>query len=235
MIIDSGSTQPECREIIKEYCDKYDHMYYKFFDENINQMPAYNCALQYVQEEWPEISYFSCLDSDDKLAIASLERGVEVMESDDRIGIIYSDFNIIDSKSKLVTKRHLKSKRLVPEKDELSEEGQKKYRFYQVHPKVGNFATHLRVIRIKDLVEKMNGFSEEFPFSTDFSIYASALDTGVVLKKVDQVLYHWRVHNVKTKGQTRQVQADHGQIQHGDYLTLRDFYKDKWEREGSIQ
>lgn len=234
IVVDSGSTQPEVREIIKEYCDKHDHMHYKFFDENINQMPAYNYAVKYVREQWPEVEFIAMMDSDDLLGKFALEKGYEAMQNEN-VDITYSDFRVIGVKGEIIVKRHLKSKRLVAENIELLEEGQRQYRVYQLHPKVGNFATHFRYIRLSSFVEKMGGlFNEDYPFSTDFSIYTYALDVGMVLKKLDQILYQWRTHRKGKRGATGQVEKDHGARQNSDYLEMRQYFRDKWTSEGRI-
>lgn len=234
LVIDSGSTQPECREIIKEYCDIWPHMEYRFFDENINQMPAYNWALKYVQDIWTNIKYLAMLDSDDLLAQKSLEVGFNTLEENDNIDIIYSDFNMIGAKGEVLTKRHPKSKRRIPEDIELTEDGQKIYRRIQLNKKNGNIATHFRFIRLDSLVNKMGGFREDYPFSTDFCIYCDALGCGMALKKIDQVLYHWRNHRKGKDGATGQVEKDHGTQQRDDYLDLRDEYEKDWTERGLI-
>lgn len=233
LIIDSGSTQSECREIIKEYCDKYDHMYYKFFDENINQMPAYNWALEHIQKIWPEIEFMAMMDSDDLLGKFALESGYETMKNP-LVDLTYSDFRVIDEGGNTVVKKHPKSKRLVPENIELTEEGQRAYRKYQLHPKIGNFATHFRYIRISSFLKKMDKFDETRPFSTDFSIYSFGLDAGMILKKIDKVLYCWRTHKKGKAGNTGQVEKDHGKRQHNDLLEMTEYFREKWTQEGRI-
>lgn len=234
LIIDSGSTQPEVREIIKEYCDQHEHMYYKFFDENINQMPGYNWAIEHINKEWPETQFIAMMDSDDLLGTYALEKGYEAMQ-DDRVDITYSDFRVIGIKGETIVKKHLKSKRLMPVEIELEEEGQLKYRQAQLSQKIGNFATHFRYIRLSSFYAKMGGkFVEDYPFSTDFSIYTYALDAGMTLKKIDQILYLWRTHKKGKAGATGQVEKDHGERQRNDYLEMRQYFEDKWSEEGRL-
>lgn len=241
LVIDSGSTQPEIRKIIKEYCDKHDHMNYKFFDDNINQMPAYNFALYYVEEKYPEIEFMMHLDSDDIISPKGLEVCLKNMQKHPQVGMLYSGFNGIDDKGKNLFKDHLKSKRPMSATEELTESGQRIYRVRQVG-KNGNNFTHLRCLRLKEFRSKVGKFSEEYPFSTDFYIYTEVLDAGMILMRARNddgtcpVLYHWRTQKKKNvpKGITCQVEKDHGETQRNDYLTMRDFYKGKWTKEGRM-
>lgn len=235
LVIDSGSNQPECREIIKEYCDKWDHMYYKFFDENINQMPAYNWALDWVRENYPEIDLACCLDSDDWISTRALNVAVKEFKARPELGFVFSDFNMIDGNGKVMVKRHPKSKRRVPKKIELTKEGQRMLRVIQVNKKSGNIATHLRCFRISEWLEKVGRIREDYLYSTDFVFYCEALLHEINLGKIDEVLYHWRNQSVKgNKNPTKQVEKDHGDIQHNDYLALRDEYERKFKERGLI-
>lgn len=233
LLIDNASTDG-ATEIAQEYCDKWEHIYLVRNKENVGQMPAYNFALDWVQEKFPSVKYLAMCDSDDRMAKAALEVCYDVFEKNKQIDISYSDFNMIGKGGEILIKKHPKSKRFVPVKIELTDAGQKMYRIRQINPKSGNIATHFRFIRLNSFIDKMKAFSEEYPYSTDFSIYTQALDVGMRLAKIDQVLYHWRSHK-KGKGKsTGQVEKDHGEQQRDDYLTLRTFYENKWKKEGRI-
>ncbi len=230
LIIDSGSTQPECREIIKEHCDEHDNAYYKFFDENINQMKSYNWALEWRRKNFKEIKYFCCLDSDDRIGKFALQRAIETFEEFPQVGLVYSNFHMMDDKGRISLKNHPKSKQ-VPKDIEILPEGQKIMRSWQVKL---NMMTHLRAMRICE-IEKI-GFDERYPFSTDFSLYCSMMDIGVIVKKIGpEALYLWRNQGLKKKAlPTVQVEKDHGGQQRSDFLALKEYYTEKWKKEGKI-
>lgn len=233
LLIDNASSDG-ATEIAQEYCDKWEHMYLVRNEKNIGQMPAYNFALDWVKEKFPSISFFSMEDSDDLIAKVALAECLRIFEANPKIDVSYSDFHMIGKQGEILVKAHPKSKRRVPKEIELTEKGQRMYREAQLHKKNGNIATHLRFLRLSSLYKKMKRFSEEYEYSTDFLIYTQSLDCGMRLAKIDKVLYLWRNHKKGNENKTGQVEKDHGKQQRDDYLTLRDYYEQKWKKEGRI-
>jgi len=240
LLIDNASTDGATK-IAQEYCDKHEHMYLVKNETNIGQMPAYNFALDWVREKFSEIEYLSMLDSDDLIAKAGLETCFDLFEREPSIDISYSGFHVIGpGKGKIQVKNHPKSHRIVPKEIELTEAGQRAYRQRQINVRNGNVATHLRFLRLSSLFSKMGRFNEDKEFSTDFNIYTSALDFGMILARADAgknnkgVLYLWRDHG-KRKGEVViQVEKNHGEIQNRQWHELREFYEKKWKKEGRI-
>ena len=88
-----------------------------------------------------------------------------------------------------------------------------------------NIATHFRMMRIKDVVELMGGFNEEYPYATDYSIYMFALDAGMIMKKADAILYQWRQH-------TTQVERQFSPEQTQNMLDLKAYFGNRWKEKG---
>ena len=218
LLIDNASTDG-ANKIAKEYCDKHDHMYFVQNDTNIGQMPAYNFSLAWVQEKFPEIELLSMLDSDDLLGKLALEKSYEEFVKHPELSITYSDFNVIDKKGKMVTKKHPKS---IKVQDELTKEGQAKLRRFMWSR---NIATHFRMMKVKEVVELMGGFNEDYPYSTDYSIYMFALDAGMMMKKVDATLYNWRTHKTQVERQFSPEQTQ-------NMLDLKANFETTWKARG---
>ena len=196
LLIDNSSTD-NAGKIAKEICNEHEHMYFVQNDTNIGQMPAYNNAIRWCKENYPEILYISMLDSDDLLGKLALEKSYDEFIKYPDLSITYSDFNVINKHGKLEIKRNPKA---IKVKDELKPENQAKLRKLMW---AKNIATHFRMLKINDVVEKMKGFNTKFLYSTDYSIYMFALDCGMLMKKVDSkhALYNWRVHKTQVERQ----------------------------------
>jgi glycosyltransferase involved in cell wall biosynthesis len=239
LLIDNASSDG-AQEIAREYCDEHEHMYLIENEDNIGQMPAYNYALDWVQEKFSEITYLSMLDSDDRIARRGLEVCLDLFENEPLIDISYSGFHMMGKDGEILLKNHPKSKRIMPKEIELTEEGQRRYRVAQINKKSGNLMTHLRFLRLSSFFEKMGRFKEDKEFSTDFNIYTSALDCEMMLGRADVgdddtgVLYLWRSHGKRKNWEVNQVERDHGEIQHAQWQELREFYEEKWKEEGRI-
>jgi glycosyltransferase involved in cell wall biosynthesis len=108
-IIMNNGSEDGAFEIAKEYAKKHPHIELIDFGENIHQLPAYNYGMKYVKEKYPEIKYYADLDSDDILGKYAIEENIRVMEANKDVMGTYSDFNVIDTKGRVIIKKHPKS------------------------------------------------------------------------------------------------------------------------------
>jgi len=222
LLLDNGSTDGAL-DIAKEYTNKYSHIKLIEFGENIHQLPAYNYGIKYVREKYPEIKYWCCLDSDDVLGKFAIEEGIKTLEANPDVMGTYSDFNVIDTKSRVVIKKHPKS--VLVGNNDCSPECQLKIRKMNLQ---NNIMTHFRFFRI-DFLEKIGGFPTTYPYSTDYLIYQHALENGPVVK-IPKTLYNWRDHGKRGS----QVEKLHGKEQNLDMLEMQKYYRDRWTKMGLI-
>lgn len=218
LIIDNASTDG-ADQVAEVFANKHEHIHFVRMNTNLHQMPAYNWALGWVREKYPEINLMTHLDSDDKLGTFALEETEKAFAKYPEIGQIYSDFNVIDKKGNIKIKAHGKAA-MVP--NQFTKEGQIALRrvFLRDNP-IG----HLRSMRI-DCLEKIGGFDESKRFATDYNMAAKMLEKFPIIK-LPKILYNWRQHDI-------QVERQHSPEQTKNWKDLQAFYREKWKKDGLV-
>lgn len=214
LIIDNASTDG-ADNICEIFNKKYDHIHFVRMDKNLGQMPAYNWALEWIDENMPDAEIMVHLDSDDELLPIALDEVNRFFDAHPDVGQTYSGFNIINKNGKIKHKNHAKAKQ-VP--NQLTEEGQLTLRrmFVKANP-----CGHLRAMRISCLKD-IGGFDETRRFSTDYNMAGKMMEKHKVAK-IPKVLYNWRQHDT-------QVERQHSPEQTKNWKDLQEYYKQRWKK-----
>lgn len=123
---------------------------------------------------------FVCLlDHDDLLEPDALYEVAEKIVQDDRVDVVYTDEDKINSKG---------TKHLTPNM---------KPDFNLDLLRSNNYICHLFVVR-RILVEKIGGFRKEFDGAQDYDFIFRCTEEAEKIAHVHKVLYHWRTHEKST-------------------------------------
>ena len=218
LVIDNNSTDG-ADKVCEVFSKKYNHMHFVRMSTNLHQMPAYNWALKWVEENYPEADIMVHLDSDDVLLSNALEEVYKIFVEHPEIGATYSGFNIISKSGRKTYRNHPKARQV---NNQFSKEGQRELRklFVSANP-----CGHLRAMRIKCLKD-IGGFDESQRFATDFNMSGRMMERYPVVK-IPKVLYNWRQHDV-------QVERQHSPEQTQNWMELKAHYRERWEKMGLI-
>lgn len=125
--------------------------------------------------------YIALLDHDDLLPIFSLYEIVRTINENKEVEFIYSDEDRIED---------IKSPRYgVFFKPDFSP--------YTLNS--ANYICHFSIFK-KELMDKLGGFRSDYDGSQDFDIVARASELTDKIAHIPKVLYHWRVHQNSTAG-----------------------------------
>ena len=161
------------------YIDKFlkdERIKYKVIGENKGIAGNTNEALKLVTGD-----YIGLLDHDDLLPAFSLYEIVKSINENPDVEFIYSD------EDKLETTK-----------------GPRYGVFFKPDPSPytlnsANYICHFSVFK-KELMDKLGGFRSKYDGSQDFDIVARAFEETDKIVHVPKVLYHWRVHQNSTAG-----------------------------------
>jgi len=216
--IDNASTDG-ANKVAELFCNKYDHMHFLQMESNIHQMPAYNLALNWVAEKYPDAEVMCQLDSDDELKPDALCEVYNTFLSHPFIGQTYSGFDIIDKNGNVKHSNHPKAA-MAP--NQFTAEGQRVLRnmFIRSNP-IG----HFRCMRIR-CVRELGGFDESRRFATDYNM-AGLMLSAYPIVKINKVLYRWRQHDT-------QVERQHGKEQTQDWKDMQNYYRGLFNSKGLL-
>jgi GT2 family glycosyltransferase len=168
-IADDASTEPHCRDILREYAARDDRIKIIFREENGHISRASNSALELATGE-----YVVLLDHDDLLAEHALYMVAATISEHPEADVIYSD------------------------EDKINEGGRRYDPYFKpdFSPDLflsQNFINHLGVYRT-GLVQAVGGFRHEFVGSQDYDLALRVLEQTSPEKvyHIPFVLYHWR-------------------------------------------
>lgn len=126
-------------------------------------------------------NYIGLLDHDDLLPIFSLYEIVKAINENPEVEFIYTDEDKIET---------INSPRYgVFFKPDFSS--------YTLNS--ANYICHFSIFK-KELMDKLEGFRSEYDGSQDFDIVARAIEQTDKIVHIPKVLYHWRVHQNSTAG-----------------------------------
>lgn len=149
---------------------------YKYIGENKGISGNTNEALTLVTGE-----YIGLLDHDDFLPVFSLYEIVKIINQNKDVEFIYTD------------------------EDKMEEVNKPRYGvFFKPDPSPytlnsANYICHFSIFK-KELMDKLQGFRSEYDGSQDFDIVARAFENTDKIVHIPKVLYHWRVHQNSTAG-----------------------------------
>lgn len=149
---------------------------YKYIGENKGISGNTNEALTLATGE-----YIGLLDHDDFLPVFSLYEIVKVINQNKEVEFIYTD------------------------EDKMEGVNKPRYGvFFKPDPSPytlnsANYICHFSIFK-KELMDKLQGFRSEYDGSQDFDIVARAFENTDKIVHIPKVLYHWRVHQNSTAG-----------------------------------
>lgn len=162
-------------EYIKDYL-KDGRIKYKIIGENKGISGNTNEAITLVTGD-----YIGLLDHDDLLPKFSLYEVVKKINENPDVEFIYTDEDKLEKK-----------------------DGQRygvffKPDFSPYTLNSANYICHFSIFK-KELMDKLGGFKSEYDGSQDYDIVARASEITDKIEHIPKVLYHWRVHQNSTAG-----------------------------------
>lgn len=171
----ADGTPDEPIKFMKKYL-KDSRIKYKYIGENKGISGNTNEALKLATGD-----FIGLLDHDDLLPIFSLYEIVKVINENPNVEFIYTDEDKLE---------HAKGPRYGV--------------FFKPDPSPytlnsANYICHFSIFK-KELMDKLQGFRSEYDGSQDFDIVARAFEETNEIVHIPKVLYHWRVHQNSTAG-----------------------------------
>lgn len=172
MKIPDGDT--ELTSVIREYQLKDSRIRYEILKENKSIAENSNVAMEMATGD-----FVGLLDHDDTLEPNALYEVARKICEDDRVDVVYTDEDKINSKG---------TKHLTPNM---------KPDFNLDLLRSNNYICHLFVVR-RILMEKVGGFRKEFDGAQDYDFILRCTEEAEKIAHVHKVLYHWRTHEKST-------------------------------------
>ena len=172
MKIPDGDT--ELTSVIREYQLKDSRIRYEILKENKSIAENSNAAMEMATGD-----FVGLLDHDDTLEPHALYEVARKICEDDRVDVVYTDEDKINSKG---------TKHLTPNM---------KPDFNLDLLRSNNYICHLFVVR-RILMEKVGGFRKEFDGAQDYDFILRCTEEAEKIAHVHKVLYHWRTHEKST-------------------------------------
>lgn len=160
---------------IKKYM-KDERIKYKYIGKNKGISGNTNEAMTLATGD-----YIGLLDHDDLLPIFSLYEVVKAINENPDVEFLYSDEDKLETIN-----------------------GPRYGVFFKPDPSPytlnsANYICHFSIFK-KELMDKLKGFRSEYDGSQDFDIVARAFEETDKIVHIPKVLYHWRVHQNSTAG-----------------------------------
>ena len=172
MKIPDGDT--ELTSVIREYQLKDSRIRYEILKENKSIAENSNAAMEMATGD-----FVGLLDHDDTLEPNALYEVARKICEDDRVDVVYTDEDKINSKG---------TKHLTPNM---------KPDFNLDLLRSNNYIGQLFVVR-RILMEKVGGFRKEFDGAQDYDFILRCTEEAEKIAHVHKVLYHWRTHEKST-------------------------------------
>ena len=160
--------------MIREYQLKDSRIRYEILKENKSIAENSNAAMEMATGD-----FVGLLDHDDTLEPNALYEVARKICEDDRVDVVYTDEDKINSKG---------TKHLTPNM---------KPDFNLDLLRSNNYICHLFVVR-RILMEKVGGFRKEFDGAQDYDFILRCTEEAEKIAHVHKVLYHWRTHEKST-------------------------------------
>lgn len=167
---------PEPLKYMKEYAHNDKRIKYSIIGENKGISGNTNEALKLATGD-----FIGLLDHDDLLPIFSLYEVVKAINENPNVEFLYSDEDKIEELNKPRYGVFFK-----PD-------------FSPYTLKSANYICHFSIFK-KELMDKLGGFKSEYDGSQDFDIVIRASENTKNIVHIPKVLYHWRVHQNSTAG-----------------------------------
>ncbi len=165
---------PEQNKQIEKIVAKDSRIKYKYLNENKGISGNTNEALKLATGD-----YIALLDHDDLLPIFCLYEIVKCINENPEVEFIYTDEDKIEGQ-----KENRKDPYFKPD-------------FSIDTLRSNNYITHLSIFK-KELMDKLEGFRDEYNGAQDYDIIIRAIEETKNIVHIPKILYHWRVHPKST-------------------------------------
>lgn len=147
--------------------------------------------------------YILPLDADDKIDRTYMEKAVRIMESDERIGVVYCEADMFGAKS-----------------------GRWDLPKYSFQTMLLDNIVFVTALFYREDWEKAGGFNRNMSAGMeDYDFWLGILELGKEIYQIEEVLFHYRI---KTVSRTSGFQSDYIQMQ-AVYRQIYDNHKDFYE------
>jgi len=172
--VDDGSTDGSTK-ILKKYEQQLSQQFYVIVQQNSGVSVARNTAIKVSKGK-----YIAFLDHDDLWLPKKLEKQVDLLDSNMDLGMVYSDFYVINSSEKRIKKSILPYSL---QRGNIFNE-----LFYQ------NFIGLLTVIIRKDILDKVGLFSPKYEIAEEYDLFLRIAE-HYPIDFVDLQLAKYRIHD----------------------------------------
>lgn len=181
LCIADGSETDHVERIAAEYAAKDARIRYQRLAENGGISENTNCGFAMAKGE-----YIALMDHDDLLAKNALYEMVSCLnraysEEERALALIYSDEDKINGDGTVHSRPHFK-----PD-------------YNREFLRRNNYFCHLLMVSAK-LLEKAGGLNKEYDGAQDYDFVLRCVDAGAIVRHVPKILYHWRIHEGSTAG-----------------------------------
>ena len=191
VIVDDCSTD-NSKDIINDYLLKYKNI--KFYQNKTNKGVIYsrNFAIENCEGE-----YILPLDGDDLIEPTYIQKAVEILNKNKNIGIVYCKADFIGAKNGLWNLPLYDKKNIIYE----------------------NCIFNSALFRKTDFIKagKYKPEMEKFG-SEDWDLWLSIIELGCEVYRIDEVLFHYRKHNLSSRTQNCYIKNQNDAI---DMLKFR--------------
>lgn len=181
LCIADGSRQDKVKRVAEAYAAKDPRIRYKKLDKNGGISENTNCGFAMAKGE-----YIALMDHDDLLAKNALYEMVsclnrEFAAEERECAMIYSDEDKINGDKTVHSRPHFK-----PD-------------YNREFLRRNNYFCHFLMVSVR-LLEKAGGLNKEYDGAQDYDFVLRCVDAGAVVRHVPKILYHWRIHEGSTAG-----------------------------------
>jgi len=168
-IVDDGSTETACKEVLAGYNGTDPRITIVFADKNGGIAEASNQALKMAQGE-----YVGFLDHDDVLAQNALQEVTELLSDHRDTDFVYTDHAMINGRSRFLHPAY--------------KPGWSPELFL-----VTNYIVHFKVVRT-EMMRTIGGFRASTSVIQDLDVSLRLYEAGAKIRHIPQILYFWREH-----------------------------------------
>lgn len=196
IIVDDGSDDEETIRIIEEIEDDRIRV---FHTEHIRPAGARNYGIGQAKGK-----YILPVDSDDKIDLTYMEKAVNIIEGDERIGVVYCEADLFGEKS-----------------------GKWELPSYSFDKMLLDNIVFVTALFYREDWEKVGGFNTNMKAGMeDYDFWLSILDLGREIHQIPEILFHYRI---KPTSRTTGFQSDCIQMQEV-YRQIYDNHKSFYEK-----
>lgn len=176
-----GSKTDAVEKVAKEYAVTDGRIRYERLEKNGGISENTNCGFDMARGE-----YIALMDHDDLLTPNAVYEMVlclntEYTSEDKTLALIYSDEDKINSDGSVHSRPHFK-----PD-------------YNPEFLRHNNYFCHFLMFSAK-VLELVQGLQKEFDGAQDYDFVLRCVDAGAIVRHVPKILYHWRIHEGSTAG-----------------------------------